>query len=124
MPTTLTVNLLLALLAALLTFGCAAIEDRSDYHRHSMSELKEDWRRPGTMLFEASTSSLYPADSKEAEAVRMEWLAAWMKRSGHCPAGWEILSREPIDPGEVHARRRDLRYALRCVGNSIDTEMR
>jgi hypothetical protein len=118
-----TVCLSLALLVALLAGGCAAMEDRSDYHRHSMSELKEDWRRPGTLLFEATTSSLYPADSEEAEAVRMEWLAGWMKRSGQCPAGWEILSREPIDPGEMHARRRDLRYALRCAGTP-DLEMR
>ena len=114
----------LAFLVALLAGGCAAMEDRSDYHRHSMSELKEDWRRPGTLLFETSTSSLYPADSEEAEAVRMEWLAGWMKRSGQCPAGWEILSREPIDPGEMHARRRDLRYALRCAGTPADAEMR
>lgn len=95
--------------------GCAAIEDRSDYHRHSMSDLREDWRRPGILLFEATSSGLYPADSEAAEAARMEWLAGWMKRTGHCPAGWEILSRTPIDPAEVHARRHDLRYELRCT---------
>lgn len=102
--------LLLALLA-----GCAAIEDKSDYHRHSMSDLREDRRNPGRLLFEATTSSQYPADSEAAEAVRMEWLAAWMKRSGSCPEGWEILSRSPIDPAEVHARRHDLRYQIQCT---------
>lgn len=95
--------------------GCAAIEDRSDYHRHSMSDLREDWRRPGILLFEATSSGLYPADSEAAEAARMEWLAGWMKRTGHCPAGWEILSRTAIDPAEVHARRHDLRYEVRCM---------
>jgi hypothetical protein len=95
--------------------GCAALDDRGDYYRHSMSDLKEDWRRPGTLVFEASTSTLYPADSEAAEAKRMEWLAGWMKRSGYCPAGWEVLSRSPIDPMEVHARRRDLRYDVACA---------
>jgi hypothetical protein len=96
--------------------GCAAMEDKTDYHRHSMSDLREDWRRPGILLFEASSSSLFPAESEAAEEVRMEWLAAWMKRTGYCPAGWELLSRSDIDPREVHVRRHDLRYELRCVG--------
>jgi hypothetical protein len=95
--------------------GCAAIADKSDYHRHSMSELREDRRSPGILLFEASSSPQFPADSDAAEAARMEWLEAWMKRMGHCPDGWEILSRSKIDPGEVHARRRDLRYRLKCA---------
>lgn len=95
--------------------GCAAVEDKADYHRHTMSDLREDWRRPGILLFEASSSSLYPADSEAAEGIRMEWLAAWMKRLGFCPAGWEVLSRAEIDPGEVHARRHDLRYELKCT---------
>lgn len=95
--------------------GCAAVDDKADYHRHTMSDLREDWRNPGTLLFEASSSSLYPADSEAAEAIRMEWLAAWMKRTGFCPAGWDVLSRSAIEPGEVHARRHDLRYQLRCA---------
>lgn len=96
--------------------GCAALEDRSDYHRHSMSDLREDWRRPGILLFEATSSSLFPADSEAAEATRMEWLAAWMKRTGYCPDGWEVVSRNRIDAAEVHARRHDLRYEVRCAG--------
>jgi len=95
--------------------GCAAIEDQSDYHRHSMSDLREDPRNPGRLLFEVTTSSQYPAGSATAETVRMEWLATWMKRSGSCPDGWEIRSREPIDAAEVHARRHDLRYEIQCT---------
>jgi len=96
--------------------GCAAIDDKADFQRHSMSDLREDRRQPGLLVFEASTSSLYPSDSEAAEAKRMEWLAGWMKRSDYCPAGWEILSRTAIDPQEVHARRHDLRYKVKCLG--------
>lgn len=108
------VCLLLALPLAAVA-GCTAIEDKSDYHRHSMSDLREDRRTPGQLLFEATTSSQFPADNASAETVRMEWLATWMKRSGSCPQGWEILSRSAIDPAEVHARRHDLRYEIRCT---------
>jgi hypothetical protein len=97
------------------TSGCTSLSDQSDYHRHSMSDLREDWRRPGILLFEATSSGQFPADSESGEAARMKWLAGWMKRSGHCPDGWEVLSRAPIDPAEVHSRRHDLRYEVRCI---------
>jgi hypothetical protein len=95
--------------------GCTALEDRADYHRHTMSDLREDWRRPGVFLFETSTSSLYPADSAEAEAKRMEWLAGWMKRLGYCPSGWEVFGRAPVPPAEQRGARHDLRYDVRCL---------
>lgn len=98
------------------TGGCAVLDDQSDYHRHAMSDLREDRRQPGVLLFEATSSGQYPADSEPAEAVRMEWLAGWMKRGGYCPDGWEVVSRSVIPPAEVHARRHDLRYEVRCAG--------
>jgi hypothetical protein len=94
--------------------GCAALEDRTDYHRHTMSDLREDWQRPGIFLFDTTTSSLYPADSDEAEAKRMEWLAGWMKRLGYCPSGWEVLERYPVPPEDQRGARHDLRYEVRC----------
>lgn len=95
--------------------GCAAVEDKSDYHRHSMSDLREDRQRSGVLFFEATSSAMYPADSDAAEAVRMEWLAAWMKRTRNCPDGWQVISRTAIDPTEIHARRHDLRYEVKCA---------
>ena len=100
------------------TGGCSSLDDHYDYQRHTMSDLREDWQRPGILLFEASTSTLYPADSDSAEAVRMEWLAAWMKRSNFCPAGWEVVSRAEISPVEVHARRHNLRYEVKCTAGT------
>jgi hypothetical protein len=97
------------------TAGCAAVDDRADYHRHALSDLREDRLRPGVLLFEATATSMYPADDPAAEAVRMQWLEGWMKRSRGCPAEWEILSRSEVDPREVHARRHNLRYEIQCA---------
>lgn len=100
--------------------GCAGLDDQRDYQRHTMSDLQEDWQRPGTLLFEASTSADYPADSDAAEAVRMQWLSAWMRRANLCPAGWEVISRAEIPPSEVHPRRRNLRYEVQCAKAGSD----
>lgn len=94
--------------------GCAAVEDRTDYHRHSMSDLRDDWKRPGIFLFETTTSSLYPAESDEAEAKRIEWLAGWMKRLGYCPGGWEVMDRYT---GALSALR--VRRAERACGGAV-----
>jgi hypothetical protein len=104
-----------SLFALLIATGCAAWDENPDFHRHAMSDLREDWRRPGVFLFEASSSTQFPADSEAGEQERMTWLAGWMRRTGYCPAGWEVLSRSKIAPAEVHARRHDLRYEVRCV---------
>ncbi len=95
--------------------GCAGVAEQNDYERHTMSDLQEDWQRPGIVLFEASISADYPAESESAEAVRMQWLDAWMRRANLCAAGWEVISRAEIPPSEVHPRRRNLRYEVQCV---------
>ena len=96
------------------SYGCAGMAQQNDYQRHTMSDLQEDWQRPGVLLFEASTSAEYPADSEAAETVRMEWLATWLRRSNLCPAGWSVISRAAIPSAEVHPRRRNLRYEVQC----------
>ncbi|MEJ2513631.1 MAG: hypothetical protein P8080_02375 [Gammaproteobacteria bacterium] len=103
-------------LALLGLAGCEAMHDKTDYHRHSMSSLQESRTEPGVLLFEVTTSSLFPADSEAAEAERMKWLEGWLDRLDFCPLGYEVLSREKIDPMEVNAYRHDLRYRVRCAG--------
>lgn len=95
--------------------GCEALDEKGDYYRHSLSSFGNSRTEPGVLVFEATTSSLYPADSAEAEAQRVEWLEGWLKQTRSCPAGYEVLSREPIDPAEVNPQRHDLRYRIRCT---------
>jgi hypothetical protein len=103
-------------LAVLALAGCEALEDKSDYHRHTMSSLRESRSEQGILVFEATTSALYPADSEAAEQTRVAWLEAWLKRLNFCPSGYDILSREKIDPMEINAQRHDLRYRVQCKG--------
>jgi len=44
----------------------------------------------------------------------MEWLQSWLDRQGLCPDGYEIISREPIGPGQPNFHDMDLRYLLKC----------
>ena len=101
-------------LAVVTLAGCEAIEDKTDYHRHTMSSLRESRTEQGILIFEATTSALYPADSDAAEQTRVAWLEAWLKRLNFCPSGYDMLSREKIDPMEVNAYRHDLRYRVQC----------
>jgi hypothetical protein len=102
--------------------GCEALEDKTDYNRHTMSTLYESRVESDVLVFEATTSALYPAESEAGEAQRMIWLEGWLKRLKFCPAGYEILSRERIDPMEVNSRRHDLRYRLQCKAGPPPTD--
>jgi hypothetical protein len=95
--------------------GCEALDEKGDYYRHTRSSFGNSRTEPGVLVFEATTSGLYPVESAEAEAQRVEWLEDWLKQTRSCPAGYEVLSREPIDPAEVNPQRHDLRYRIRCT---------
>lgn len=90
------------------------MHDPTDYHRHSQSGLRNDPRDEEMLWFEVRTDSAYPEDSADAEAVRMEWLQAWLDRRSLCPYGHDIVAREPIDRAEVNPYGFNLRYRVRC----------
>jgi hypothetical protein len=105
---------MLALMLALA--GCeSTLHDPTEYHRHSMSGLREEPGNAETLWFEVRTDSLYPEDSEEAEAARMKWLQAWLDRRGLCPHGNEIVAREAIDRSEMNPYGFNLRYRLKCL---------
>lgn len=101
--------------ALALVAGCQAMEDKTDYYRHSMSSIEESRTEPGILIFEASSSAQFPPDTPAGEAERMKWLEGWLKRLKACPDGYEVVSREKIDAAEVNAYRHDLRYRVRCT---------
>jgi hypothetical protein len=102
------------LLAATLA-GCALEEkSRADFERHNQSILRDSYTDPGVLVFEAKAGSAMPADSKSAEATRMQWLDDWLAQRKLCAAGHEIISRQVIAPGEPNFHNMNLRYLLRC----------
>ena len=102
-------------LAAVLASGCAMEEkSRGDFERHNNSILRTSYQDESVLVFEAKAGAAYPADSEPAEAVRMEWLQAWLTQRGLCPNGYEIVGREPIPPGQPNFHDMDLRYLVRC----------
>jgi len=104
-----------AALLAVLISGCAMEEkSRSDFERHNNSILRTSYQDQSMLVFEARAGAAYPADSEAAEALRMQWLQAWLDRQGLCPDGYEIVSREPIAPGQPNFHDMDLRYLLKC----------
>ncbi len=107
------------LLLAVLFSGCAIEEkSRGDFERHNNSILRTSYQDESVLVFEAKAGAAYPADSEAAEAVRMEWLQSWLDGRGLCPSGYEVLSREPIAPGQPNFHDMDLRYLLKCVSQA------
>jgi len=96
--------------------GCALEEQsRADFERHNQSILRDSYAEPGMLVFEAKAGAAFPADSQSAEAMRMQWLESWLTQRKLCPAGYEVLSREPIGAGQPNFHDMDLRYRLRCA---------
>jgi hypothetical protein len=102
-------------LTIFLACGCAMEEQsRADFERHNSSILRTSYQDESMLVFEAKAGAAYPADSETAEAMRMDWLQAWLDRRSLCPDGYEIIRREPIEPGQPNFHDMDLRYLLKC----------
>ncbi|MGB5211479.1 MAG: hypothetical protein WBP60_13240 [Gammaproteobacteria bacterium] len=107
--------MLLAMLVVTLA-GCALEEQsRADFERHNQSILRDSYTNPDVLVFEAKAGAAMPADSKSAEATRMQWLDTWLTQRKLCPAGHEIVSRQAIAPGEPNFHDMNLRYLVRCT---------
>jgi len=105
-----------ALALAALFAGCALEEkSRGDFERHNQSILRDSYAEPGMLVFEAKAGAAFPADSQSAEALRMQWLDAWLVQRKLCPNGHEVQSRELIGVGEPNFHDMDLRYLIRCT---------
>ena len=108
-------NVLAMLVVTLALGGCTdAIEKSEDFDRHRFSGLTMPYDRPGTIYFDVKFNADFPADSPEAEAVRMRWLAAWLKQRGLCPAGFDVTKRRPFDYLEDNPRGYQERWEVTC----------
>ena len=65
------------------------------------------WRKPK-----------WPYESEEAEAVRMEWLKAWLHEKGYANADYKILLREQVYEAVATGDRFDVRYEVAVKADS------
>ena len=103
-------------LAGLLV-GCSAMEalhESPDYYRHSLSQLSTPLDGGDFYWFDVKLTAEYPDESEGAEAVRMNWLTAWLASRKACLNGYEIVERREFDYMEHNPARYDLRYKVRC----------
>ncbi len=104
-------------LVVLLAAACSnmqSIHDSPDFDRHSFSQLSKPMDGGDYYWFDVKLTPEYPADSEAAEAVRMEWLSAWLETRKTCANGYQILERRPFDFLEHNPAQYDLRYKVRC----------
>lgn len=92
-----------------------SIHDSPDFDRHSLSQLSKPMDGGDYYWFDVKLTPEYPADSEAAEAVRMEWLSAWLETRKTCTNGYEILERREFDFLEHNPAQYDLRYKVRCA---------
>ncbi len=118
MPTKLSMTAINRLMILLLTLfllaiasGCAS---DTSYDRHNKSRLwlTQDGKQ---LYFDATVSQAYPAQSTEAEAARLSWLADWLKLRKYCTQGYNVTERREIRADEYNPQRHDLRYKIECL---------
>jgi hypothetical protein len=107
-----------AILLTLLLAGCSdmqSIHDSPDFYRHSYSQLSKPLDGGDFYWFDVKLTPEYPADSEAAEAIRMDWLSAWLETRKTCVNGYEIVEKRAFDFLEHNPAQYDLRYKVRCA---------
>ena len=105
---------LAALLLAALPAACAIFDDRTDYDRHRLTDLKVPREGGDVFYYDVSISGAFPADDPKAEEARMRWLDGWLKQRGMCANGHEVVRKRPFEYMEDNPAHRDLRYEVKC----------
>ena len=101
-------------LLALGLAGCGSIHDSPDFYRHSLSQMSEPTEGGDYLWFDVMLTPEHPNDNENAEAMRMQWLEAWLDVRKICGDGYVILERREFDFLEHNPARYDLRYKVQC----------
>lgn len=107
-------RVLIPIAAAIAVAGCSGMHESPDFIRHTYSQLSEPYDRDDVLYFDVRFDPSYPDGDPAAEALRMEWLAAWLEQRRMCPGGHEVTGRRPFDTLEYNPGRYDIRYEVRC----------
>lgn len=101
----------LGLMLAWASVGCAS---DTSYDRYSLSRL---WvsQNGDALFFDATATLAYPANSSDAEAVRLAWIGDWLKLRNFCAGGYRVAERRAIRDDEYNPQRHSLRYRIECL---------
>jgi hypothetical protein len=94
--------------------GCAALHESPDYVRHINSTLMDGIDGSDMLQFQAKAGSEYPENDPGAEALRIQWLEAWLSQVNKCPDGYRVMNRRAFGFAEYNPAGYDLVYELQC----------
>ncbi len=103
--------------------GCAALGESTDYVRHTNSTLVDGLDGSDIFQFQAKAGSQFPENDPDAEALRIQWLEAWLNALNKCSNGYKVTNRRAFGFAEYNPAGYDLVYELQCeVGVSPSAE--
>jgi hypothetical protein len=102
--------------------SCDSIHESPDFVRHQYSRVMTPYDRTDVIYFDVKFDPSYPENNEAAEAVRMEWLAAWLEARNMCVYGFDIVKRRPFDAMEDNPARYDSRYEVACGSPPLPVE--
>jgi hypothetical protein len=94
--------------------ACGSIHESPDFARHSLSQMSEPSEGGDYLWFDVMLTPEHPGGNENAEAMRMQWLEAWLEVRKICGDGYVILERREFDFLEHNPGRYDLRYKIQC----------
>lgn len=104
------------LLLGMLAAGCAGSPEMSaDFDRHRYSRLVRPVEAPDRIWFDVMFPAAYPEGDAAADAVRQDWLEAWLAQRRLCPAGHEVVKRRPFEYLEDNPGGYRQRWEIRCT---------
>lgn len=98
------------LIASMALSACASMD------RHAYTTF-EPYRGPSQehrFRFFSKSDIIYPANTTEGEAVRMQWLALWLSDNGLCGNGYKIIERKAVALSGWDAAK-DIYYVGECM---------
>lgn len=103
--------------------GCAGLHESPDYVRHTNSALVDGLDGSDMLQFRAKAGSEFPENDPNAEALRIQWLEAWLNQLNKCSNGYRVTNRRTFGFAEYNPAGYDLVYELQCkVGVSSAAE--
>lgn len=92
--------------AAVFLVACTSLDKISHSEFYPYDQLGQSER----YTFKAIADFQYPADSKDAERIRIEWLQQWVSDNNLCANGYSLDNRKAI----INNKITRIYYVITC----------